>query len=473
MNVLLIAYHFPPDPAVGSRRPANLVRTLLARGHHVHVLSAPFAEEPAVHAEGRLTVERVRPMFDARAAWARLRERMQSHAHRQSRGEPTPAPWRRPEHTSFWKRQILAALWLPDDRQGWLLAAIRRGRRLLSASSHLVYTTAPPYSAHLAGLALSRRPGQVWVAEFRDPWTDNPVKEHFVRTSWSDAIERRLELSCMTAATRIVATTEAAASVFRTKAGVRADDVVASRNGIGRSELTPAMPGPGNGRIIYFGNLYHARDPRPFLQAYSHLHSSGALPANAAIDFVGNCDSYQGRLLQDTACELGIAERVAFHGRVPRDEGLSMLRRASALLLLAQRQPLQVPQKLYDYLATGRPILAFADEDGETALMLREIGGHYLLSESDFASTADAITQVLARPYRPAQGVAEIPSDWITEHVFDALVQLLESLCGTTMRSTVTSRPPPHLPGRRPLVPSAIPVMHEQLRLPPGATRSF
>jgi hypothetical protein len=87
---------------------------------------------------------------------------------------------------------------------------------------------------------------------------------------------------------------------------------------------------------------------------------------------------------------------------------------------------------LYDYLATGRPILAFADEDGETALMLREIGGHHLLRESDLASTGEAIAQVLAPTDRPAQGAAKIPSDWITENTFDSLARLLESLFEAT-----------------------------------------
>jgi hypothetical protein len=52
---------------------------------------------------------------------------------------------------------------------------------------------------------------------------------------------------------------------------------------------------------------------------------------------------------------------------------------ADLLLLLAQDQPLSVPNKLYEYLGMGKPIFAVADEQGETTRLLREVGGHFVL----------------------------------------------------------------------------------------------
>jgi len=42
-----------------------------------------------------------------------------------------------------------------------------------------------------------------------------------------------------------------------------------------------------------------------------------------------------------------------------------------------------VPNKLYEYLGARRPILAFADNDGETAGMLRSLAGHYVISNEN------------------------------------------------------------------------------------------
>ena len=149
---------------------------------------------------------------------------------------------------------MLAALWLPDDRQGWMLATLRRGFRTLT-SDHVLFTSAPPFSAHLAGLVLSTLRKCPWVAEFRDPWTDNPAKEAFVRTSWSDAIERALERRCLASASRVIMATSTAAGKVRSRVGRDAEKVLVIRTGVRTTDLTK-LPGTyGNGRILYFGNL--------------------------------------------------------------------------------------------------------------------------------------------------------------------------------------------------------------------------
>jgi hypothetical protein len=46
-----------------------------------------------------------------------------------------------------------------------------------------------------------------------------------------------------------------------------------------------------------------------------------------------------------------------------------------ALLVLANDQPFQVPGKTYDYLATGRRIMAVTEPDSATADLLRPLEG--------------------------------------------------------------------------------------------------
>ncbi len=43
-RVLLISYHFPPEPAAGSRRPAFLAKYLPEFGWEVTVLTRPLGE---------------------------------------------------------------------------------------------------------------------------------------------------------------------------------------------------------------------------------------------------------------------------------------------------------------------------------------------------------------------------------------------------------------------------------------------
>ncbi|MCI0433656.1 MAG: glycosyltransferase family 4 protein [Gemmatimonadetes bacterium] len=427
MKILLIAYFFPPDPAVGALRPGRIARFLADRGHQVHVISSPLAGEAAVRSSEGITVERVKPWLDVRATYARLKLRLAGRS-RTPGSQATASDaqtWTLPEQTPFWKRHLFALVWLPDDRQGWMAAAIHRGRQLARNGFDVLYSSAPPYSVHLAGLMIRRRMKARWIAEFRDPWTDNPWKPRFVRTRWSDAIDRWLERRCLMRADHVVSVTESVASLFRARPGIDPDRIVVVRNGIEIPQNIVPANGTGNGRILYVGNLYHARDPRPFLRSLASLHDSGRLPAGAGVDFVGACSHFQGVAIPEFAAGLGIGELVNVQEPVPHEVCLRMMRDASVLLLLAQDQPLQVPNKLYEYLGAGRRILAIADRAGETARMLEEVGGHQIVDGSDDAALKAAILASYA-----ANGAASAAAvklrQWSAENQLERLARLVE-----------------------------------------------
>lgn len=429
MRVLLVAYYFHPDREVGALRSGRIARILADRGYQVHVLAGPSA-----HGEGEagypdVTVERLRPLLDPRRTYASLKNRLRNGGNApEGPTVPSASNWTPPQRVPTWKRHSNAVLWLPDDRQGWMVAAIRRGRALAAEYRFdLVYSTAPPFSALLAGLAIRRfaRPAR-WIVEFRDPWTDNPVKPEFVRTRWSDWADRKLEKACLDRADHVVCVTESTASLLRERLGPLGGKVEVIRNGMDGA-ATPSTPeGPGNGSILYVGNLYHSRDPRPFLEGLADLHAGGDLPEGTSADFVGDCGHFRGMDIRSYAEELGISELVRFHGSVAHDVCLDMMRRASVLLLLAQNQPLQVPNKLYEYVSAGRPILAFADPGGETSRLLGEAGGHVVLDGSAPGDVGQAILSSLRAKPDPDGRRQALLEEWSTAGSFNRLIESIE-----------------------------------------------
>ena len=99
-----------------------------------------------------------------------------------------------------------------------------------------------------------------------------------------------------------------------------------------------------------------------------------------------------------------------------------------ALLLLAQNQPDQVPNKLYEYLGTRRTILAFVDQDGESAAMLRQVGGHYLFSGSEEAPVEEAIIRLVTRRDGPTPGDDRLLEAWTTRAQMNQLVTRIGGL---------------------------------------------
>jgi hypothetical protein len=421
-RVVLIAYHFPPDPAVGALRAAKVARMLRAAGYGVDVITARLPGEAEIRPtdDSDLVIHTVAPMPMPRDLFSRFKARLRAARGSQKASEMAAATWTAPTQVPLWRRFLFSLLWLPDDRQGFIVPAWRKARACVRAGARLVYTTAPPYSPHLAGLALKLSGGVRWVMELRDPWSDNDQKPWWVRTRLTDALDARLERWCLRRADLVVAVSEGIERRLSGRMPVRGQGrLLVARNGI--EHLTgptrpPRLPGPMC--IAYTGTFYYSRDPRPFLRGFEatcRKHSLG--PDQVQVDFVGACRTIGSVSVEREIETLGLSDIVHIKDWLPQAAVKDLVDKADVLLLLAQQQPDQVPNKLYEYLGTRRPILAFADTDGETARMLRRVGGHHVLTGDDEAEVQQALEALLVpsldTPWqRPDEAVL---TEWTTE----------------------------------------------------------
>ena len=437
MNILLIAYSFPPDPIVGSLRAAKVTEAFRQAGHHVDVITARLPDEKSrVRAsEPGMAVHAVRaiPHPLQLYRWAKTRFAADTGADSSKSppvhgsdadGAPAARDLRR---ISAWKRYLVSALWIPDDMQGFIIPAVLRSRSLFRRGVDLVYTTSPPHSDHLVGLLLKKMYGVKWIAEFRDPWSDRARQPRW-QSAGADALNQHLERLCLQAADRVVAVTDGIADLLAPRMENAVEErLIVARNGI--ENLAPAALPRTNRRpfrIVYLGNLYLGRDPVPFLKAVAAVKQRHDLgPVDLRVDFIGSCETFRDISVRQVADDLGISDLITLRGWVQHSEGQAAIEDADLLLLLAQQQPRQVPNKLYEYLGTRRPILAMADEDGETARMLRAVGGQYVV-------TGDGGDE-LERAIESAMGLYEHDAlsplceatlaEWTTEHQMQLLLQ--------------------------------------------------
>lgn len=422
-TILLISQVFPPEQVVGALRVGNVARAFSGAGHRVVVVTAAGAGEKAGRREWLpgIEVHTVAQGPRYRERLTRLMRRLQLDGGRERRDNAAPSSRsarRDVEGPPRGLRGLLLSLvWVPDDEVRFVWPAYRAARRLLRDRVDLVYTSAPTHSANLVGLLLKRLHGIRWCAEFRDPWCypqGRPLTPSIQR------LNRFLERQCLRALDILVTVTDAAAEMYRERLGSGSHKVVVVRNGI--PVMTGRIPPPPGApfRIVYSGNLYGRRDPRAFLEAVADIVRQPNAPALAIDLFVSavQSDASADPLVR----ELGVGHVVNVYDWVPHAEIQRVIRGADLLLVLAQRQPLQVPNKVYEYLATGVPILAVADEDGETARMLRAAGRHYLVTEDRPAAIAAAIRQAIAARDAPPVHAAVL-DEWRTDRQMELLVQ--------------------------------------------------
>ena len=428
-TILLISQAFPPDPIVGALRAGNVARAYRDAGYRVIVVTAAMEGEPP-----GLRVWQPGIVVHAVALGARYRERLTRFIrklqslvpfrrdHRRGAPEPASAGDARPASGGGLRALLLSLVWIPDDELRFVFPAYRAARRLLREQVDLVYTSAPSHSTSLAGLLLKRLHGLRWCAEFRDPWC---YPHGAPLTPLVRRVNEFLEHRCINAADHVVTVTDQAADLYRHRLGPSAGKVVVVRNGI-PAILPRASRNEGDPfRIVYSGSIYGGRDPQTFLRAAAEVsRECAAAGTPLAVDmFVGKGHCADDVPLDAWVAQHGLADTVRVHDWLPHAELQHLLRHADLLLLLAQHQPLQVPNKLYQYLGTGVPILAIADEQGETARMLRQVGGHYVVVNDSVSGIADALrTAVRRRDLPSTAGPQDLLDEWLTERQMRLLV---------------------------------------------------
>ena len=434
-RVVLVAQAYPPYAAVGAFRAQKIARAFRDAGREVIVvterLSAELeqrrAQDPGISIVPVALGAKYRERATRALGWLR-RSRPATAGWQASppANGPVAAAEAAPRARGV-RRLVLALLWLPDDEQRFILPALREVRRF-AGDGALVYTTAPPWSAHVVGLLLRRRRRVRWVADFRDPWLD--LLDHddgHPRSAVTDGWLRRLERAVLRVADHVVAVAPKTGAALAAKLPPeQRGKVVLARNGI--DEVLPARTRrePGPVRIVYAGSFYSDRDPRLFLAALARLRARRPIgPDDLRIDLAGSCRTIGVESIEAFVRGLGLDDLVHFHDWMPQGEAHRLVATADLLLILARGMTLQVPNKLYDYLGTRIPIFAWADEDGETAAVLRSLEGHFVVTGSDveeMAATIErAITTAAVAASSPAQD--RLIEEWRTDRQMRLLVE--------------------------------------------------
>ncbi len=379
MKVLLVPMYFPPAGGGGVQRPLKFATFLPELGIETHVL-AP--DDPKwLHRDDDL-----KPPIQA---WIH-----RAHYVGPSGGRPadalhgTTGVERYATHARLFGRRLL----LPDENVSWALTAIPAAVRLVREEKiDAVLTTSPPGSIHLVGAAVQRMTGARWVADLRDSLLAHPhrradslalkAKERS-RQSVAGLVARRADA--------IVAASEAIAE--ETRGLDPKGRVVTITNGCDFDDFDGIAYEPGKRfRITHTGSFFGRRDPRPFLTA---LAESGL---DVQARFVGDFRPAD----REWAEGLGLGDRLELLDFVPRRRALELQRDSEALLLLIPeadgRGQGVLSGKVFEYLATERPILAVVPEDGAAATLIEETGAGVVAPPDDPVAIAAALTSLHER----------------------------------------------------------------------------
>ncbi len=377
---LCIAYAFPPMNRSGTQRTLGFVRHLDSLGWDASVITANGAGEPQddnllAAVPDATRVSRV-PWRDRVAACKELLRIAEPGVRLPPEARDTTAELAttQPHGLRDWFTRLLH---LPDSRSGWIRPAIRTSLdRIRQDAPRVIYSTSPYMSAHLVALKLQRRTGLPWVADFRDPWRDNPFRKLDYRAlDWLDA---RRERAVLLSANHIVMNTATARDRLCARYPQFAAKCSVILNGYDASTfefITPVRDADANQLVIaHAGQFYGSRSPVPYFRALRMaIEKTPTLAVTLRLHLIG-ADHYEGKPLADLARQEGVENLVRVFGSMPHAPTLQRLAGADALLLAGSDGPgadLQVPAKLFEYLALRRPIIAAIPRENPAIDILR------------------------------------------------------------------------------------------------------
>jgi hypothetical protein len=168
------------------------------------------------------------------------------------------------------------------------------------------------------------------------------------------------------------------------------------RNGYDGEIEIPQSRTAGRLSILFAGELYVGRNPFPLLSGIEWLLGRSEVDATRIdVTFMGKADVYAGQSLMAWIDGKRCASVVRIVPPQSAQTVADAIKRATLLLNLAQQQPLSVPAKTFEQLASGREILLLCEDDCETARLVSGIRGVHQVDPRNF----DKLTSLLLDLY--------------------------------------------------------------------------
>ena len=413
-SLLFLAYFFPPRGGAGVQRSVKFAKYLPQFGWKPLVIAHGGMAD---NASGVMDPTLLKDLPSGNVV--RYTALMQGEKDQYFRAQKK---WRQP-------------LFATDPMAWWAAPAARLGLELAEEyKPSAVFVTMSPFTAAEAGIAIKRKLDIPLILDLRDPWALDET--HLYTTRWHASRDLRKMREALAAADLIIMNTpESAAQVERRfGSGAPVNDrgprvsgrVISITNGYDAEDFGKGSPQPSSPdvlRVVHTG-MFHSelalvwdkvfaklgilhkfkavrrpinlwtRTPRYLLAAIEQVIARGAIPASKLeLVLVGEVSREDERLILSSP----VAANVKLLGYRSHGESVNWVESADVLFLplhtpIDKGPALVVPGKTYEYLGSGRPILAMGPP-GDMRNFITQTRSGMALGGDDVPAAAEALVK--------------------------------------------------------------------------------
>jgi glycosyltransferase involved in cell wall biosynthesis len=402
-KVLIVTYYWPPGAGAGVQRWLKFARYLPEFGWTPVILTIDphYAAYPATDSALENEIPASLKVLKTPATdWFRLYKKDKSGI--PSAGFATGGTGGVKSKIS---RFIRGNFFIPDPRRGWNNWAFGKACELIEKEgiSHVI-TTSPPHSTQLIGLKLKKRYSQLkWTADLRDPWTDIYYYNNFYPSPLARYIDSRYEKAVLSGADNIITVGESLKSIFSSKASGIANKIGVITNGYDEDDFVNiAARAPARFTISYIGTISDHYPAGGFLAAVEKFAAAGR---DVLVRFVGAAAGRQKQLinsaLKSCACE--------FIPYMDHSSAVRYMFESSVLLMIIPEHAGNkciITGKLFEYMASRRPVLCLGPADGDAASILTGTSSGKCFSYNDSDGILAFLEENFINPRIPVSDIS-------------------------------------------------------------------
>ena len=418
-KVLIVTYYWPPGSGAGVQRWLKFSKYLAKLGWNPVILTVDpdFAVYPAIDQSLNDEIHENVTVYKTRA-------RDYFRLYKKDKSKIPSAGFAVGEEKGFlsnFTRFIRGNFFIPDPRIGWNRYAFEKACEIIETQKiDRLITTSPPHSTQLIGLRLKKRfPGIRWIADLRDPWTDIYYYEKFHPTFLSRRIDGAYEKSVLKSADKIITVGNSLKELFSSKIPGIGDKISVISNGYDEEDFSGSTASkPETFTISYVGTLSGSYPVNGFLNALKPLIEKGI---KFRLRFTGAVPEEEKELII-SAAGLSNTDFVPYseHSKAVRN----MLDSNALLLIIPDHKSSGsiITGKLFEYLASGKPVICLGPADGDAAEIIKETGHGKTFDYNDSEGISEYLLLLSSIP-EVTEKVS--PSVYSRENLVKRVVELL------------------------------------------------
>ena len=271
---------------------------------------------------------------------------------------------------------------IPDARKNWVKPSVKFLADYIEVNNiKTIITTGPPHSLHLIGLQLKAQLGVKWLADFRDPWTTIGYHKALKLSKSSAEKHNTLESQVLQSADHIIVTSENTKKEFSSKTK---QPITVITNGydthhIERPEKDEKFT------LAHIGSLLSERNPKQLWAALKALISENE---NFRSAFELKLIGVVSEAILKTLKDFNLESYINNIGYVSHEDAIKEQMSSRVLLMVeidSEDTKVIIPGKLFEYMASGTPIMAVGpkDSDVETILKSTNTGQYFYYNDEE------------------------------------------------------------------------------------------